>query len=132
LLTLAVSGSRIDGQLITHDSLAAGASSQLNAPDLRWKLAALSHVRQALGRSFGVRCDETVNLGGRNPPRRPNLNPRQLAAIEQSIDRRARDPQRRSSFRNSQKQSAVDRPPGEGVMLHWARGVYLVHAIPSW
>jgi hypothetical protein len=63
LLTLAVSGSRVDSQLIAHDRLAAGASSQLNASDLRWKLAALGHVRKALGRSFGVRCDKAMNLG---------------------------------------------------------------------
>src|SRR5271168_541730 len=102
------------------------------SPVVAMVLCPNSHVRQALGRSFGVCRDEAVNLGRSDPPRRPNLNPRELAAIEQSIDRRARDPKRRGSFRDSQKQSAVDRPPGEGVMLHWARGVYLVHAIPSW
>ena len=88
-------------------------------------------IPKTLGRSFVMSCDESVNLGGCNPPRRPNLDPRELAAIEQSIDRRARDPERCSSFRDSQKQSAVDRPPGKIVMLRWARGVYLVHAIPS-
>src|SRR5271166_1704994 len=47
---------------LPHDRLAAGASSQLNAPDLRWKLTALSHVCQALRRSLCMCCDEAVNL----------------------------------------------------------------------
>ena len=47
LFSLPVNDAGVDGQLISDQRLAAGAAGELNASDLRWKLAALSHLRDA-------------------------------------------------------------------------------------
>jgi hypothetical protein len=87
LLSLSVGCSRVDGELIADDRLAAGAASELNASDLWWQLAALSHSGGALRRGFGVGSDEAMNLCRGSPARRPDLDPRQLAGIEKPVDR---------------------------------------------
>ena len=86
LLTLAVDDARVDSQLVTDDRLAAGAASELDASDLWRQLAALSHLREALRRSFCMRCDEAVNLRRGYPARCRDLHPRQLAGLEEPMD----------------------------------------------
>jgi hypothetical protein len=87
LLTLAIDDPGVGGQLIADDRLAPGAVSKLDASNLWWQLAALSHLREVLRRSFRMRSDEAVDLGRGNAARRPDLYPCQLAGFEESVDR---------------------------------------------
>lgn len=77
-----------------------------------------------------MRCDEAVNLYRGNTARRPDLDPCQLAALEEPIDGRARDTQGRSRFGHREKQTAIDGSAIEGVMLGGYGGVWVVHLIP--
>jgi hypothetical protein len=52
----------IDRELVSHNSPAACAAFQLDAPDLRRQLPTLGHLSRALRACFDMCCDEAVNL----------------------------------------------------------------------
>jgi hypothetical protein len=96
LLALAVDDAHVDGELVMHNWAATVALTELDALDLRRQLTTLSHgdlrsEAAAAGsrRCLGVRRDEPLNLGGRYPAGRADLDPSELARVEESIDRRA-------------------------------------------
>ena len=66
-------------------------------------------------RRFGVRGDEAVDLCRGDTAGGPDLDPCELAGLEESIDRRAGDTKCRSCFGNGEKQAAVDRSADEGL-----------------
>jgi len=70
LFSLPVNDAGVDGQLVTHDRLAAGAACSFDASDLWRQLAALSHLREVSRCSFGMGCDEAdlCQLAGGTEP----------------------------------------------------------------
>src|SRR5262249_3437276 len=105
LLALTVDHAHVDGELIADNGAAAIAGAEFDPSDLRRQLTAFDHGDLLSLRSLaGSRCrlsvvsDETLDLYGRHPARSADLDPRKLAGVEKTIDRRARDTQCFSCF----------------------------------
>lgn len=88
LFALAIDHTSVNGQLISHHGLTPVTPREFDAPNLWRQVATLSHGLKLQG-CFGVRGDKPVNLRRRDAAGGTDLNPGQLPALEEPIDRRS-------------------------------------------